>query len=707
MNLSPSPGKKKVRRLKQTSSPTMTFHSRAATDEVYDMFSAPFIGRNFGEPEHEEAEFEASDDDFTKTEFTVTNFGGSKPSNARADSDNDSQWSEFEEPDESLLTGGSNHDQENQDNIPQRKPKKLQIFREDDENTPPSSKPGRKLEIPPPPEDFDPPTGRYRDAVEAQNSRLPFMTPITEITESLPPTTHRRNRQSLKTPSRSNSTQGSFVSSPFEEEVPEPTLPFNPLPSLQEIVKERSAAEDKENSGLEEPVGRMTLAEPIQKEARPALKPVPVLDPSARGKPIIMDLQVCPTDDGVRAEILDKVQPPLHTYDGFYYYPGRKYGKADAIKKFAKAMAKKNSEKTVSIPEAPYLDFPNSKTTYYLRKELGKGTFAPVYLVENSTLDEEATNFDAEDALVTKMRNTGRSHLEALKMEHPPNAWEYYIIATAKRRLGVSRAADSIVSAHELHLFDDECFLIIDYLHQGTLVDLVNLARNDMTAGNKDGLDETLVMFLAIELLRTLEGLHSKGIIHGDLKADNCLVRFEQIPDASWSFRYKADGSDGWDKKGMTLIDFGRGIDIRAFQPEAQFVADWVPDNQDCPEIRDMRPWTYQIDYHGAAGIIHTMLFGKYIETVADRSDSILGGKAKRYKLATSLRRYWQTEIWNEVFDVLLNPTAHAEGGKLPVTNALKACRLKMEGWLESNSEKGTGLKFLIRKMEGAIGKKR
>src|SRR5690606_22388032 len=128
----------------------------------------------------------------------------------------------------------------------------------------------------------------------------------------------------------------------------------------------------------------------------------------------------------------------------------------------------------------------------------------------------------------------------------------------------------------------------------------------------------------------------------------------------AWSSRYHADGSFGWDKKGMVLIDFGRGIDMRVFQPKVQFIADWKPDATDCAEIREMRPWTYQIDYHGAAGVIHTLLFGKYIETVVDRSDAIVGGTSKRYKISSSLKRYWQQDIWSEVFDVLLNPMAHA-----------------------------------------------
>jgi checkpoint serine/threonine-protein kinase len=327
-----------------------------------------------------------------------------------------------------------------------------------------------------------------------------------------------------------------------------------------------------------------------------------------------------------------------------------------------------------------------------------------VYLVESKDSEDE------DDENKPSQMGKGefglkRKDLEAIKMEDPPTPWEFYIMRQAKRRLGVSRAADSIVCAYEMHVFKDECYLVEEYRDQGTLLDLVNLSR-----GENGVMDEQLAMFFTIELFRTVEALHSKGVIHGDLKSDNILVRFDALQkDEHWDSEYKRDGRDGWSAKGVSLIDFGRGIDMKAFKPDVQFIADWPTTEADCAEMRELRPWTYQIDYHGLAGIVHNLLFGKYISTIAERGATLGAGATKTYKIKESLKRYWQTEIWHECFDLLLNPLMHLdgeEGRRLPVLKGMKQVREQMEAFLESNCEKGVGLKVLIRRMEEAVKKR-
>ena len=178
--------------------------------------------------------------------------------------------------------------------------------------------------------------------------------------------------------------------------------------------------------------------------------------------------------------------------------------------------------------------------------------------------------------------------------------------------------------------------------------------------------------------------------------------------------------------KGFTLIDFGRGIDIRKFRPEVQFIADWETGPQDCAEMRELRPWTWQADYFGLAGIIHSLLFGKYIDTVVDKSGShpaatasssttsggpVGGIGAKKYwKLKEPFKRYWQGDIWSEVFWLLLNPTVVSEGEiggdvvfeKMPVQKGMRKVRTQMERWLVAEGER-KGLRNLIAKAERMV----
>ncbi len=733
-----SPTGPKLKR-KISAEPTMTVHTRAATDEIYGIFSQPLKTATPLE-KYVDSTYESDfdDDDYTSAgestgtgRISGTSEFGDDETGIKIFEENDtgvksvSEWSEFT---------ASKHvprvDQDEGDHAHDDLDNGFVILKDNPTEgdgeinseelvTPifPQSEQGptRTRFIPLPPEDYEPPTHPYRDA--SQN-RLPFMTPIVEKTEStLAPSTAYQEKDyfNSKTPSLRNGhetpaipvTDDKLLSSPF-----------------QEIINEAKTG----HTGLAHSVTDLpkSKGKPHTTPRDAAVKK----DAQSKG-PIITDAQCNPIDDNVRKTILQHLQPPLSSYDGFFEHKNQNNGKSAEIRKFAKAvtkMTKNSSDKTTTnLSMPPVLCFGGADRAYTIKREIGKGAFAPVYLAENASAGDEDHNEDDNVPAVMGKGKFGlkRKTLEAIKMEDPPTAWEFYIMRQAKRRLGVSRAADSIIDAYELHLFADECFLIEEYRDQGTLLDLVNLAKADPSTSSSSSfstagvMDEALAMFFTVELFRTVEALHSKGLLHGDLKADNCLVRLDPVPsgiDTDWSPRYCPDGTGGWASKGLALIDLGRGIDVKAFRSGVQFVADWKTGPADCAEMREMRPWTYQVDYFGLAGVVHSLLFGKYIDTVvAERSNNGaavgwgvgvgVGGTGKKsYKLKESLKRYWQVDIWTGVFDLLLNPTCHVEGEegrKLPVLKGLRACREGMEGWLEVNGEK-RGLKGMVRRVEGS-----
>ncbi|KAI1428317.1 Mad3/BUB1 homology region 1-domain-containing protein [Xylaria sp. FL1777] len=704
-----SPSGPKIKKKRAVSSePTMTMHTRAATDEIYDLFNAPLKAVD-EDIQSDEDEY-MTDGDYTsgaESTGTTRQIGTSEAGDDEtADDRSVSEWSDFTARKhipkvDGESEYGADEDENGEDGESQisdlADPHDIQQSgHEGDDDFPPtpedSPPQARTRFIPIPPEDYEPPTRPYRDPAEVANNRLPFMTPITERTEtSVGMFTEAKSNYYTKTPCKKDTLDTT------EEEDDEDDEDFEPLSSpLREISNDTRSP--------------VKLAQPQLSKSQP--KPKASVSSTIPKGPIINEAQCNPVDNRIRDEILAKMHPPLSSYSGFYDHRNERSDRGTEIRKFAKAVgrnSKCSNEKTGPIQSPVILEFPELLGEYTLRRELGSGAFAPVYLVENS-----APENDEEDGIVEMGKGVfatrHRASLEALKMEQPPTAWEFFIMRLAADRLGPQhRATASISAAHEMHLYQDECFLLLPFHPYPTLLSVVNFFREQPSGI----MDETLAMFFTIELLRTVEALHSKQILHGDLKADNCLLRLDEIPSSSpspsqpqaqaLSNQWLADGSGNWSTRGVVLIDFGRGIDMRAFEKDVQFIADWRTTKEDCAEVREGRPWTWQLDYHGLAGIVHCLLFGKYIETVRADQGGLGTAAGRKYKIRESLKRYWQTDIWADCFDVLLNPGSHVEGEvetRLPVNRSLKRIRERMEVWLEANSEKGIGLRGMMNRVE-------
>ena len=681
----------------------MTLHTKAATDDILDIFNQPLRNVDtMAGPADSAGESDYEDDDYTSAgESTGTGrisgtseFGDTEADlvtapqveNTSTAAPSVSPWSDFtaskhvpklapEDVEDQNGTDETDNDGfvvlEDSVSIKADKDEDIEIVTPVLPGPEPEYEAIRTRYVPIPPEDYEPSTRPYRDPSQASQNRLPFMTPIVEKTESSMGALtlcEEKDYFNSKTPSRGTHGHATpqideeLLSSPFDEIVND---------SLPPRVPKLKIATSKSTSDAD-------------------------VATNFKG-PIIKDAQCNPVDDSIRKTILEKIRPPLSSYAGYYDCRPLSYNKAPEIRKYIKALTKKTgSEKTMttlSLP--PTLRFPQtSSKTYAIKRELGKGAFAPVYLAQEEDQDEE--------------------QMVAIKCEDPPTAWEFYIMSLLQTRLSSThRASPSLLKPLSLHLFADEAYLIESYLDQGTLLDLVNLAKTDPPPGNTTGtLDESITMFFTIELLRTIEAMHSVGILHGDLKADNCLVRLSPTTE-EWDPAYQPNGTGGWSSKGLCLIDFGRGIDMHAFNPDVQFVADWKTGKQDCVEMRELRPWTYQVDYYGIAGVVHSLLFGKYIEDMLVVDDKVEGGigAKKKYKLREGLKRYWQTDLWGFLFEILLNPGTALEGeegGKMPVVRGLRGVRERMEEWLGGEGgRRNGGLKGGLRRFEEMIRERR
>ncbi|CAK9441330.1 uncharacterized protein LODBEIA_P51990 [Lodderomyces beijingensis] len=374
-----------------------------------------------------------------------------------------------------------------------------------------------------------------------------------------------------------------------------------------------------------------------------------------RADPHLID----PFNPTIQSEILSNLKIPLSYYPNFHQLAPQTANQLSKLPRNA------TTTTTMRSSQASIIECCGDEI-YCIISKLGQGGFAPVYLIENAH----------------------NGSLAALKIEAPASAWEFFILHQIHRRLIDKPSFIShFIAAHSLWHYADESFLVLDYCPRGSLLDLVNCGT----------VDEVVVVFFAVELLKTVEVLHSIGVLHGDIKADNCMVRFE--PSVSgWSETYVRDGGAGWDAKGLTMIDFGRAVDLRSFDANARFVTRVPVDESDCVEMNEGRSWKYEADYYGVAGVVHTLLFGEYIKI--DKTGT-------RVKLKNGFKRYWQRDLWMELFDLLLNPY-HGEPDAMAMamaarrsakTQQVRDIRTKFEDWLEMNS-KSRNLRSIIKSLE-------
>ncbi|XP_047335288.1 mitotic checkpoint serine/threonine-protein kinase BUB1 [Impatiens glandulifera] len=282
--------------------------------------------------------------------------------------------------------------------------------------------------------------------------------------------------------------------------------------------------------------------------------------------------------------------------------------------------------------------------------------------------------------------NSNPDEIVALKIQKPAFSWEFYMYRLLDERIPEPDRT-TFGYAHRLHLYSDYSILVCDYLGHGTLQDAIN---SNVVIGVS--MDEVLVIYYTIELLFMLETLHGVGIIHGDFKPDNLLIRYsrDNLTVSIDEFRHR---SGPWRDQGLSLVDWGRGIDMNLFPDGVKFSGGCRTSGFRCVEMQENKPWTFQVDTYGLCVMVHMMLHGSYMEI--EKKESPGGGYFYQPKIP--FKRYW-LPLWKEMFKKLLNMNPD-EDEKI----VLKSFRESLQDYICSDSKRISNLKQSLLKQRNAV----
>ncbi|KAI4385030.1 hypothetical protein MLD38_003101 [Melastoma candidum] len=345
-------------------------------------------------------------------------------------------------------------------------------------------------------------------------------------------------------------------------------------------------------------------------------------------------------------DLLEKMKPQLTGYNGYY---GIK--KAYSGKVALSSLRKSWRNKIIEL----------GGTKYQIKGYAGRGGFAQVF--------KAYINSDPEEVV-------------ALKIQSPSFPWEFYMYRQLDFRIEDPQR-QAFGFARSMHVFSDYSVLVCDYLSHGTLQDAINVY---VVTGKT--MEEVLCIYYTVEMLRMLETLHSVGILHGDFKADNLLIRYAR---GDLSVEEFENRRGSWLDQGLSLVDWGRGIDARLFPKNTEFKGDCRTSGFRCIEMQEKKPWTYQVDIYGFCVVVHMMLHGSYLEV--ERKTNQDGSFF--YEPKSPCKRYWNVDLWRNLFTKLLNT------GKVEDEVAvLRSIRQSFEEHLNSNKD-------LIRKLKDLLAKQK
>ena len=134
----------------------------------------------------------------------------------------------------------------------------------------------------------------------------------------------------------------------------------------------------------------------------------------------------------------------------------------------------------------------------------------------------------------------------------------------------------------------------------------------------------------------------------------------------------------------LTLVDFGRAVDLAEDSDSlaedvrnTMFNGTTGNESMQCIAMRSGQSWSYDADTYGVCDCAYVLLFGKDME--------IKKGKCNRWRQSEELKRYWNKDIWNDIFDSLLNLDEVSGSAIGSRASSLSCLRKKIDTYLETD----------------------
>lgn len=274
-----------------------------------------------------------------------------------------------------------------------------------------------------------------------------------------------------------------------------------------------------------------------------------------------------------------------------------------------------------------------------IEQYLTKGSFGHIYL-------GNVSSNDTNDLLYNKVVVKVDKNISSV-------VWECYIHTLLKHR---SIVTDS--SMHARHYLEPICLILysnvsvmcMEYAVYGTLHDtIIELSKQKLSVKEH----ELVCLHFANDMMQVLGHLHQNGIIHSDIKTNNWVVKKDQETS----------------KILLMLIDFGKAKDVLVSSGQTNIIYTGSSSARGfkCPAMIEGSPWSFEADYYSALVCIHQSLYYQPMSTITRvtidevkrfgyTSDARIAGP---YIIpTTSIKRYWNREVWSTLYYTLLNESS-------------------------------------------------